>query len=663
MRSGFFIKRHNHGNVIYNTTWNQKRAADVLGPIMYSQESFSEIFYGNSLKTLVSLEVSPNRRRIQFSGPNLTLVSSDYDENFEVVPNTTLVLAGYDPTTRPWYQMIEKATFPNHIWSRVWFHFIFHTLSIACVSKLDFGMVDANGTTVEEIIGVQYDLEHMDYLLNVTQMQNMDTYTGSIQIVLVERNGLLVASSFHADPVVADQRRHLSNVSDEYAQIARILEEKHVLGNGSDWNFVNMTNLIIYHGRRYSVQSIKDNGLDWIMITATEEHGYVQVMLLNSPVLLSISIALIFSGTILMVILTHLVTRWIYKVVDNMCRLSKLEIHGVKTSRYLNLIRELSMLQKATVAIKRGLTCFMHYVPTDIVCDIVRIGRFSNLGMVNSRTTIMFTDIEDFTNIAESIPISILLQVLTAYFTIITTAVANEGGVIDKFIGDGVMALFSHPLRILPNHALHACKAALEVISEIEKLQGQAAGKGWPPITIRVGINTGDCMIGNIGSMEHFSYTAIGDCVNTASRLEMLNKRYGLSVLIGQSTYEEVKDTFLCFFVDTVRLKGKTCAVDVFTIETLWTNATKEHQQIHDLLTQARTHMIHEEYEEMNQVLVKLERLLEEWQMKVSGRTSGSLEKGCLFTNMKFVKDLVERSAELMKMETTAESSLLLTEK
>ncbi|KAG2394287.1 hypothetical protein C9374_004051 [Naegleria lovaniensis] len=494
----------------------------------------------------------------------------------------------------------------------------------------------------------------------------------------MERNGLLVSTSFSAPTVSNGSRLHLAHTNERYKRLATALTERTILHTSSSQlasgasnqrldKHLSITESVFYHDdRRISVWSIRDNGLDWVLVVSTAENGYIYTIFSGSPALLTISIVLIVLGTVCMIVLTQLVARSIYKVVNNNIKLSKMEIRNVTSSKLLNIIYELSLLQKSTEAIKRGLTTFMHYIPRDLVCDIVRTGQFAHLGMVNIHTSVMFTDIANFTTISETTSISVLIEVLSTYFSIVSQAVENHGGVIDKFIGDGTMSLFSIPHRVLNCHAKCACDAALTALFEIEKFKEKSLMMNWPLIDIRIGINTGEAMIGNIGWVERFNYTAIGDCVNTASRLETLGKHYELPILIGEETFKRVKDSIMCFFVDTVRLKGKVTSIDIYTIETMWECATERKRLIHDQLAMIRDVMHLKDVKQMNQLVGDLLQELLVWNLPkarpIASREKMGLEEG-LFSDMKFVSDLLHRSEGLISQQDVGEISLNMTEK
>ena len=190
--------------------------------------------------------------------------------------------------------------------------------------------------------------------------------------------------------------------------------------------------------------------------------------------------------------------------------------------------------------------------------------------------TVLFSDLRDFTTASEALDPESLVEFMNEYFGTMTEEIFKHDGLVDKYIGDAIMALWGAPVTI-PDHAVKACQAALDMSGRLEALQdmwrqiGSAAhdGADHPPpphLRIGVGINTGPMVVGNIGSQRRFNYTVMGDAVNLASRLEACNKVYGTRILIGENTRAAIGDEYLVREIDAVRVKGKRLPVRVFEL-------------------------------------------------------------------------------------------------
>jgi adenylate cyclase len=180
--------------------------------------------------------------------------------------------------------------------------------------------------------------------------------------------------------------------------------------------------------------------------------------------------------------------------------------------------------------------------------------------------TLLFSDIRDFTGISESMPPDRIVHMLNRYFSEWTDVIFKHDGTVDKFVGDAVMAVWGAPLRT-GDHAVKAVRAACEMLGRLADINAALGAEGYPPVRIGIGINSGEAIIGNIGSERKLDYTAIGDAVNLASRLEALTKQYGCDILISESTFNLLSEEFACKFVDRVKVRGKETPACVYKVE------------------------------------------------------------------------------------------------
>jgi adenylate cyclase len=197
--------------------------------------------------------------------------------------------------------------------------------------------------------------------------------------------------------------------------------------------------------------------------------------------------------------------------------------------------------------------------------EIIKNPKLLRLGGERRDLTIFFCDIRDFTNLAERMDPEELATTLHNFLNPMSKIVVKHGGTIDKFIGDAIMALYGAPLHF-DDHARRACATALEMIDTLKVLDKEWVGQGRPALRIGIGINSGPVAVGNMGSDSLFDYTAIGDNVNLAARLEGLNKYYGTEVIISGSTAQSLNDQFVLRELDLVRVKGKQQQVAIFEL-------------------------------------------------------------------------------------------------
>jgi adenylate cyclase len=198
---------------------------------------------------------------------------------------------------------------------------------------------------------------------------------------------------------------------------------------------------------------------------------------------------------------------------------------------------------------------FNKYVDPIIVTELLSQPDKLKMGGERKKQTVLFSDIAGFTNFSEKLPAEELVSLLNEYLTAMTAEITHQHGVLDKFIGDAIMAFWT-PQLCGENHALYACHTALAMQATLAKLRVRWLAQGKPNISIRIGIATGEMIVGNIGSDQARSYTCIGDKVNYSSRLEGLNKYYGTQIIVDRQTTLDATG-LLVRELDTVRVKGR----------------------------------------------------------------------------------------------------------
>lgn len=209
-------------------------------------------------------------------------------------------------------------------------------------------------------------------------------------------------------------------------------------------------------------------------------------------------------------------------------------------------------------------TLFAQYVPPAVVSRLIAQPELMRLGGEAREVTLMFTDLANFTTLSEQLSAEQTVEVLTGYFNAMTPIVHATGGTVDKFIGDAVMAFWGAPLSD-PQHAEHAVTAAIAMQQAMQPLVADLQARGLPPIHMRIGLHTGRVVVGNVGSEQRFSYTAIGDAVNLAARLEGANKAFGTGILLSAATAAQLPPSMALRALDDVVVKGKTEPVRVYT--------------------------------------------------------------------------------------------------
>jgi len=229
---------------------------------------------------------------------------------------------------------------------------------------------------------------------------------------------------------------------------------------------------------------------------------------------------------------------------------------GCESYRNLVEVKQRRFLQKA----------FSSYVSPDLVSQIVEDPEILRLGGEKREITVLFSDIRGFTSISERFPPEAIVEMLNRYLDPMTKIVLSNRGTLDKYIGDAIMAIYNAPLDI-EDHPYLACKTAVEMIESLQKVNEEFRKLGFPEIDIGIGIHTGEAVVGNMGTDTRFDYTAIGDTVNLASRLESLNKQYRTHIIVSEFTKKKIKDNVFKFReLDRIRVKGKELPVVIYEL-------------------------------------------------------------------------------------------------
>ena len=224
-------------------------------------------------------------------------------------------------------------------------------------------------------------------------------------------------------------------------------------------------------------------------------------------------------------------------------------------NRYQRIHREKKFIQNA----------FKNYLSDSLLAEILKNPQGLNLGGEKKLVTIFFSDLAGFTSLSENLPPEKVVGILNAYLERMTTVIMENGGFVNKFEGDAIMAFWGAPLAS-PDQALKAMRTALRCQEELAELNSDFVNQGLPPLSMRIGINSGEVIVGNIGSRKRFEYTVIGDAVNLASRLEGINKQYQTRIICGLLTGQMAAEQIVLRRLDRVRVKGKLNPEEIFEV-------------------------------------------------------------------------------------------------
>ncbi|QEL13414.1 adenylate/guanylate cyclase domain-containing protein [Limnoglobus roseus] len=317
----------------------------------------------------------------------------------------------------------------------------------------------------------------------------------------------------------------------------------------------------------------------WLVCTYVPEDEVLAYAHRTSRLTFSISIGILGLAILISMFLARQVAHPLEQLAAAAADAGRLRLEPRPPIR--SVVLEVDQLGKASEEMKSGLRSFEKYLPVDLVRGLLDSGQEALLGVEKRELTISFSDIVGFTSIAEAMPGEELVAHLGEYFDRLSRVVLESGGTVDKFIGDAIMAFWGAPTAN-PRHASAACLSAHRCRQRLRELAPEWEARGRPALRTRFGLNTGEVLVGNIGSPARMNYTVMGDAVNLASRLEGLNKYYGTEVLLSEATYREAKDILVVRPIDLVAVVGQTKAVPIYELLDLASEAPAAVRELAD---------------------------------------------------------------------------------
>lgn len=452
---------------------------------------------------------------------------------------------GYDSRARPWFQL--AAAQRRRVFTEPYIFFDEGVPGITCALPRYDEAGDLRG-----VITVDFDLNRLSQFvgeLHLSPRGEVFVFTqgarAAEQLVVAHPTTRLVEKTGHGT------EGKLVSVADVPDRAVRALAAQAAAGRRGFFSFE------VGGDRWYGdVTAIEiDDGLTWIVGAAAPESDFtgglrrdLRTMLLVNLAVLGLAIAAAF-------VLASGVSRPLVGLAAEMSEIGQFNLDDRATAP--SVFREIEMMHEALARTKGGLRSFAAYVPRDLVRSVLASGQDAVLDGSVRELTVFFSDIAGFTTIAESLKPDALVEQLGGYLDEVTKVIAAHHGTVDKFLGDGVMAFWGAPEE-RPGHAALACEAAI-------RMQRKLATTA-PTLRTRIGLATGEVLVGNIGSHERMNYTVMGDVVNLAARLEGLNKQYGTAIAIAEATRRAAGDRIIARPLDVVAVKGKAQAVRVYEV-------------------------------------------------------------------------------------------------
>jgi adenylate cyclase len=514
-------------------------------------------FYGAQRRDEVNLRIADSK---WFAARNEAERTEDYfvndGERISLTVTKHKVNDYYSPA-RAWYRLAIRNP-GQHIWTDIYVFDVSRKPGLNTAITLNHR---SSGDLVG-VVSIAIELERISrYLAGLTSLRSGSAF-------IIDREGHLVAFPDPREitrPSRIPDQPELTPLKDSYHPMLQVAQAG-IVQSGLKLEELSATRQMVTegpNGGRYFLTlapSVRDG---WLIGTVIPEKDFMGPIEANYVRLaLAVLIAVLVVGAMAIVVSRYLFVAPLQRLMGETRKIAQFDLDDVR--RVPSPLIEIDALSNSIEQMSRGLGSFRRYLPADLVRTLMDKGVVAELGGERRTMSVMFMDLEGFTALSERMGHRVV-PILGDYFGAMSGAIQDQRGTIDKFIGDAVMAFWGAP-HYDEDHPSLVCRAALDCAARMEDLRGDWARRGLPELNIRIGINSGRMVVGNIGSPDRLNYTVIGDPVNLAARLEGMNREFGTSILISQHTFELAKYDIIARRLDAVKVKGKSEPVAVFEL-------------------------------------------------------------------------------------------------
>jgi adenylate cyclase len=494
-----------------------------------------------------------------------------YDNDLKLIDKEENTSHIFDPRTRPWFKgaLAKKGLY----WSDVYTFFSTGDKGISTSQPL----LDKEGNVIG-VLGVDLSFFLLSHFLSNLHVGK----TG--EVFLLTGNG---------EELISEKHRHeMRTIPKEVVETAY-----HHFQETQKHTFLLENNHIKYLAYITHIPVISDK--EWLIVVLVPQLDFfADIQHTESIVSIITFLVLIFAG----IAVFYFSKRISLPIVELSREVDKIKHLDLSSKmRVKSHIKEIILMDASIAAMRNGLLSFIRYVPKRIVMQLIQKGEEITLGGEKKEITIFFSDIAGFTSFSEDHSVEAAMTVLSEYFDGLSKIIIKEEGTIDKYIGDSIMAFWGAPLEI-PDHAIRACNAAIKCQFFLHSFNQKRVNKGEPELLTRIAINTGNVIVGNIGTQERMNYTVIGDIVNAAAHLQQVNKIYHTQTLITEETWKKTNNAFLVRPLDIVAPTGKKTKIKIYELFACLQGdpeylATEQQRELCDLFTQGFDAFYAQEYE------------------------------------------------------------------
>jgi adenylate cyclase len=489
-------------------------------------------------------------RIISHASPDATPTSvwRFLDGNGELLAELAPTEAAYDPRRRPWYR--QALATPGMVSVGPYVTATTRALALTLAERHHAGKDAVAGADI--------------LLATIGRFLADEKVSPRGRAFILDNAGSLV---IHSDPTLMEKllflqaRKRRAAAGDPNVDDAAVAAARAALP-AADGPFTFSTADEIYLGQTAAIRfSTLLAGNRLVVMAPLSDFTAANDQLLHRG--LVVSGLLLASGIIIAILIARLITRSLSALTDEAVHLSDFEFDQPASGK--TYIREINSLADALGAARDAIRSFALYVPRELVRKIVTSRGGSESGAARQEVTVLFTDIRDFTTISERHSPEAVVAMLSTYFELMNKGVERHNGAIIQFLGDSVFAMWNAPVND-PDHADNACRAALDLAAALRDFNAERRTRGEPEFVTRFGLHSGPAVVGSVGAERRLVYTAMGDTVNVASRLEGINKEFGTTILASRAVKDRCERHFIFRPLGFHQAKGRAEKVELFEL-------------------------------------------------------------------------------------------------
>ena len=469
------------------------------------------------------------------------------DAGGRVIRSETSTEIDYDPRERAWYKGARQVA--GRHWTDTYIFFTDRRPGITA----SYPALGPDGRLLG-VVGIDIELETLSQFL-----AGLEVGHSGVAFIL-DANGEVVAHPYAEGRVAQGEDGprpvHVNELSRAWVG-ASLLEYTQTGRQRFTFTHQNKRYIAAYKPLTASI------GKDWTIGVVVPEDDFTGPLKAADRGVMLISLLILAVAVVATTFLSRSISQPIVRLTEATTRIRNLDLDD--ETAISSPIREIQLMEDSVAAMKTGLRSFRRYVPATLVRQLIETGEDARLGGQTRELTLLFSDVTDFTARSEGMPPQELMVHLSEYLDELTRLIIEHGGTVDKYMGDGIMAFWGAPVRD-EQHAVHACRAALQARARLEDLNRAWQAQGAMCFPTRWGIHTGETVVGNLGSAERLNYSAVGDGVNLASRLEAVNKVYATSIIVSETTRDAAGDAFCYRPLGAVTVKGMQQGVGIFEL-------------------------------------------------------------------------------------------------